>query len=107
MGHPGASADAFRAIADPTRRAILDLLSEGEQRAGELAAPFAMSLAAVSQHLRVLREVGLVSERRQGRERVYCLEAAPLREVSEWVVRYEQFWKQKLDALDEFLKRDP
>ena len=77
--------DVYTAIADPTRRGLLDLLAEGERPVKRLAEPFAMTRPAVSQHLRVLREAGLVTERRVGRERRYRLRAAPLREVDEWV----------------------
>lgn len=101
------SDDVFRAIADPTRRALLDGLSAGEQPVTRLAAAFEMSLPAVSQHLRVLREVGLVSEHRAGRQRLYRLEPAPLREVAEWVSHYEQFWAGKLDSLAQYLKENP
>ena len=106
--HRRASAiDVFQAIADPTRRAILDLLSRGERGVSQLAEPFHMSLSAVSQHLKVLRDVGLVRDRRAGREKFYRLNAGPLREVSAWVFHYEQFWRGKLDALGEHLKRNP
>jgi DNA-binding transcriptional ArsR family regulator len=88
------------------RRQILDLLRDGEQPVHRLAAPFAMSRPAVSQHLRLLREAGLVSEHRVGRERRYRLEAERLRVVEAWVRGYEQFWLRKLDALGRFLARD-
>lgn len=101
------SDDVFRAIADPTRRALLDGLCAGEQPVTRLAAAFEMSLPAVSQHLRVLREVGLVSEHRAGRQRLYRLEPAPLRDVAEWVSHYEQFWTAKLDSLAQYLRENP
>jgi DNA-binding transcriptional ArsR family regulator len=104
--HP-ASNDVFQAIADPTRRGILDLLGAGEQPVGHLARQFDMTLSAVSQHIRVLREVGLVAVRRVGRERLYRLKADPLKEVSDWVQHYERFWQGKLDALGEHLERNP
>jgi DNA-binding transcriptional ArsR family regulator len=98
--------DVFDAIAHPARRQILDLLREGEQPVNRLAAPFAMSRPAVSQHLRLLREAGLVSEHRVGRERRYRLQAEQLQAVEEWVRGYERFWLRKLDALSRFLVRD-
>ena len=90
-----AHSDVFLAIAHPARRAILDRLRLGEQPVLALAEPFDMTLPAVSQQLRVLRDAGLVSERRVGRQRVYRLNARPLREVREWAVRYDRFWQTK------------
>jgi len=106
MARP-ATADVFRAIADPTRRGLLDRLLIGEQPMTHLASSFEMSLPAVSQHLRVLRQVGLVSEHRAGRQRLYRVNAGPLREVADWVAHYEQFWNGKLDALERHLKENP
>lgn len=97
--------DVFHAIADPTRRRIIDLLAEGEQPVKDLAASFSVTRPAISQHLRVLRDAGLVAERRTGRERRYSLTAAPLREVDEWVTRYARFWQAKLESLGEYLQR--
>jgi DNA-binding transcriptional ArsR family regulator len=102
-----ASNDVFLAIADPTRRGILDLLGAGEQPVSHLARQFDVTLSAISQHIRVLREVGLVAVRRVGRERRYRLNAEPLQEVSEWVQHYERFWQGKLDALGEHLEQNP
>ena len=102
-----ATTDVFYAIADPTRRGILALLQSGEQPVGELAQRFDITLSAVSQHMRVLREVDLVAVRRVGRERLYRLNADPLRNVSEWVGQYEHFWRDKLDALGDFLEKQP
>lgn len=99
--------DVFQAIADPTRRGLLDLLWAGERPVRQLAEPFAMSRPAISQHLRLLRDAGLVSERRVGRERLYRLRAERLREVSAWLARYERFWRERLDALGEHLEADP
>lgn len=104
MSRPVASADIFQAIADPTRRAILDRLREGEQPVKQLAEPFKMSLPAISQHLQVLCNAGLVIQQRAGRQRLYRLNPAPLQQVSEWVAHYEQFWQQKLDALGAYLE---
>ena len=98
--------DVFRAIADPTRRGILDGLLAGEASVGTLARAFDISLPAVSQHLRVLREVGLVTEERVGRERRYRIRPAPLREVVDWVAQYERFWEGRLDALGRYLEEN-
>jgi DNA-binding transcriptional ArsR family regulator len=95
--------DVFQAISDPTRRGLLDLLREGEQPVKALAEPFAMSRPAVSQHLRILLDAGLVIERRVGRERRYRLEAGGLREVNNWLQQYEKFWREKLSALGRYL----
>lgn len=103
MGPP--AADVFHAVADPTRRRLLDRLARGESHVNALAQPFRMSRPAVSQHLRILRDAGLVQVRRRGRERLYRLEARRLREVYDWVTHYERFWKQKLAALSEYLDR--
>lgn len=92
MSRPINGAKVFRAVADPTRRRMLDLLLQSERRAGELVRPFHISRAAVAQHLRVLRHAGLVTQRRVGRGRVYRLEAQRLREVAEWIGRYTSCW---------------
>ena len=89
----------FDAIADPTRRAILDLLRGGECAAGDVAARFPVSRPAISKHLRVLRQAGLVTERRESRLRLYTIEAAPLREVDGWLVQYRTFWAARLHDL--------
>jgi DNA-binding transcriptional ArsR family regulator len=91
MSRPAASRDIFQAIADPTRRALLDRLRDGEQPVKQLAEPFAMSLPAISQQLQVLCAAGLVTQRREGRQRLYQLNPAPLKQVSEWVAHYEKF----------------
>ncbi|HEX9336508.1 MAG TPA: metalloregulator ArsR/SmtB family transcription factor [Pseudonocardiaceae bacterium] len=100
-----ATTDVYAAIADPTRRHILDLLAEAEQSVTELAAPFSadMSRPAVSQHLRVLRGAGLVSEHRAGRQRIYRLEPAGLREVDLWLRSYQRFWQTRFAALGDYL----
>jgi len=96
----------FRAIADPTRREILDtLVNKHEESATELTKDFDMSLPALSQHLKVLREAGLIAGRREGRQIFYRLNPAPLYEVARWIHPYEQFWKTKLDALNAHLRR--
>ena len=107
MSRASASADAFRAIADPTRRAVLDLLQAGERPVGQLAESFRMTQPALSQHLKVLRESGLVSQRRAGRERLYRLEPKKLKPIADWVAQYERFWRSKMKALGEFLEKKP
>jgi DNA-binding transcriptional ArsR family regulator len=107
MSRSIASADIFQAIADPTRRAILDRLQHGEQPVKQLAEPFAMSLPAISQHLQILSAAGLVIQHRQGRQRIYRLNPVSLKPVSDWVSQYEQFWTAKLDALGEYLEEQP
>jgi DNA-binding transcriptional ArsR family regulator len=92
--------DVFRAVADPTRRAVLDLLAEGELAVKDLQPAFPISQPALSQHLRVLREAGLVSERRAGRLRIYRLEAEPLAGVRTWL---ERFWDERFDRLGRVL----
>ena len=107
MSRAAAAADVFHAIADPTRRGLLDGLLAGEASVGQLAAAFDVSLPAISQHLRVLREVGLVAERRVGRERRYRVQPEPLRAVVDWVQHFERFWNEKLDALGRHLEENP
>jgi DNA-binding transcriptional ArsR family regulator len=101
-----ATGDVFQAIADPTRRRILELLAESERPVKELSAPFQMSTPAISQHLRVLREAGLVHERREGRHRRYRLDPEPLRDVADWVGRYQRFWQHRLRALERYLDEE-
>ncbi|HSA55788.1 MAG TPA: metalloregulator ArsR/SmtB family transcription factor [Gemmatimonadaceae bacterium] len=100
-----AHATVYQAIADPTRRAMLELLGTGERSAGELGAPTRLTQPAVSQHLRVLREAGLVTQRKVGRHRIYALQAAPLAGVADWVRYFEQFWDRRLTRLGSFLDR--
>ena len=97
--------DVFHAIADPTRRRMLDMLVEGEKSVGALAKPFSVSLPAVSQHLRVLKAGGLVTERRVGRERCYRLNPWPLRDVVDWTRHFELFWPSRLERLGEHLAK--
>jgi DNA-binding transcriptional ArsR family regulator len=98
--------DIFTAIADPTRRRLVDLLREGERNVTELAREFAVSVPAISQHLRLLREVGLVRVQQDGRKRLYRLHAEALQPVDEWVALYRQFWEERFEALDKHLKED-
>lgn len=99
-------ADVFTAIAHPVRRQILDALRAGAQPVHALAAPFAMSRPAVSQHLKLLRSVGLVSEVRRGRERRYALQPERLRDVADWLAHYEPFWTAKLRNLGAYLDEE-
>jgi DNA-binding transcriptional ArsR family regulator len=92
----------FAAIADPTRRAILDQLARGPARVTDVAEPFAMSLNAVSKHIKVLERAGLVRRTRLGREHTLELEPSPLRAVSRWTSRYEQLWTERLDRMEAF-----
>jgi DNA-binding transcriptional ArsR family regulator len=91
------------ALADPTRRAILVRLAEGETAVTALAEPFAMSLPAVSKHLKVLERAGLISRGRDAQWRPCRLEAAPLRAVADWVEQYRRFWDDSFDRLDDYL----
>ena len=94
----------FAALADPTRRAILARLADGEATVMELAAPFDMSLPAISKHLKVLQRAGLVEQGRHAQWRPCRLQVAPLREVSEWMDRYRRFFDVSMDRLDEYLQ---
>jgi DNA-binding transcriptional ArsR family regulator len=96
---------ALEALADPTRRTIVELLAQGELSAGEIAAQFETSRPGVSRHLRVLREQGLVRAREEGRLRLYSLDPGPLEELDEWLARYRSFWTNRLDALGVELRR--
>jgi DNA-binding transcriptional ArsR family regulator len=98
--------NAFEALADPTRRRIVELLADGERSAGELAAEFSVSRPAVSRHLRVLREHGLVRARGDAQRRLYSLDARPLAELDTWLARYRRFWPERLAALDDHLRRE-
>lgn len=93
------SEHVFRALADPTRRAILARLRSGQVAAGEIAAGFRVSRPAISRHIRILRRARLVSERRDGRNRFYTLNAEPLRSLDDWLNDYRRFWRQGLLAL--------
>jgi DNA-binding transcriptional ArsR family regulator len=104
MHRARADEDVFRAIADPTRRAILDRLRAGPANAGDLASDFRQSRPAISKHLRVLRESRLVSEERVGRERVYSLDPVPLQRVAGWVEGYRSFWHTSLSHLKRYLE---
>jgi DNA-binding transcriptional ArsR family regulator len=94
----------FAALADPTRRAILARLSTGEASVSELAAPFAISQPAISRHLKVLENAGLISRGRDAQWRPARIEAGPLREAAGWIEQYRRFWDARFDAIDEYLK---
>jgi DNA-binding transcriptional ArsR family regulator len=94
----------FAALADPTRRAILSRLARGEASVTDLASPFKMSLPAVSKHLKVLQQAGLIARIRKAQWRPCRLQAGPLREAADWVEHYRRFWEESLDRLDEYLQ---
>ncbi|MDQ7905000.1 metalloregulator ArsR/SmtB family transcription factor [Phytohabitans sp. ZYX-F-186] len=97
--------EVFGALADPTRRAILARLAEGEATVNQLAEPFPISLQAVSKHLKVLERAGLISRGKQAQWRPCRLDAGPLREVAEWIAEYQRFWEQRYDALGGYLRQ--
>jgi DNA-binding transcriptional ArsR family regulator len=102
-----ADADVFGAISAPPRRALLAMLAEREMGVTEIAGSFDMTMSAVSQHLAILRDAGLVRTRKEGRQRLYRLDPAPLRTVAEWVRVYEPFWTEKLADLGRYLEDNP
>ncbi len=95
--------DVFQAIADPTRREIIGLLAQNPQNINAIADRFPTSRAAISKHLKILTECGLVGVLQQGRERICEAQPEKLREVSDWVEQYRQFWNEKLDSLEQYL----
>ena len=95
----------FNALADPTRRAILARLMDSDANVSELAAPFHVSQPAISRHLKVLEQAGLISRHRQATARLSHLEAEPLREAATWLVDYREFWEQSYERLDELIAR--
>jgi DNA-binding transcriptional ArsR family regulator len=97
---------AFQALADPTRRAVLDLLRRGSQPAGGIASAFPVSRPAISKHLRLLRRARLVREHREGRHRVYQLNPEPLRAVDSWLEQYRSFWQMNLSNLKTFVEAE-
>src|SRR5256885_12096558 len=100
------SESSFRALADPTRRAVLDLLRSGSQPAGEIARAFPVSRPAISKHLRILRRAHLVEERREGRHRMYQLNPEPLKAVDSWLEQYRSFWSASLTNLKSFVETE-
>jgi len=97
----------FQALADPTRRAMLRSLADGERNIGELAGPHAMSFAAVSKHVKVLERAGLISRRISGRRHLCRIEPRPLAAADDWLRFYERLWTQSFDALDAVLNEEP
>jgi DNA-binding transcriptional ArsR family regulator len=104
MSNRQGSGEVFAALASPARREVLRLLLDGPRSVNDIASHFDMRRPSVSEHLRVLREARLVSERRAGRERRYELEAGPLMELREWLDPYERFWRERLTALRDVLE---
>jgi DNA-binding transcriptional ArsR family regulator len=102
----GATEATFQALADPTRRAVLDLLRRGSQPAGQIAEAFPVSRPAISKHLRLLRGAHLVREHREGRNRVYQLNPEPLRAVDSWIEQYRSFWSANLASLKSFVEAE-
>jgi DNA-binding transcriptional ArsR family regulator len=98
---------AYSALAEPSRRRILDLLRDGERSVTELVAHLDLSQPGVSKHLKVLRDAGLVHVRPEGKRRWYCLRAQPLAEVAEWLEPYRRHWSARLDALERHLEDNP
>ena len=107
MTNAALATDVYHAIAEPTRRAILELLSEGERPVGEVVDELGIRQPSVSKHLRVLREVDLVSVRRDGRRRLYAAKPENLEPVHEWVARFERFWDHQLDSIAKRAERRP
>jgi DNA-binding transcriptional ArsR family regulator len=104
MARAATTADAFNAVAEPRRRQILDLLAGGERPVNDLVAQLRLAQPLVSKHLRVLREVGLVEVRDQGRQRLYRLDGQALKPIHDWVKNYERSWSQRFDRLDVVLE---
>ena len=104
MARAATTADAFNAVAEPRRRQILDVLAGGERPVNDIVTLLGLAQPQVSKHLKVLREVGLVSARDEGRRRVYRLNGASLRPIHDWVKNYAQAWEGRFEALDEVLE---
>ncbi len=103
MARAATTTDAFNAVAEPRRRQILDLLAAGELPVNDLVARLGLAQPQVSKHLRVLRQVGLVNVRDEGRQRLYRVNGKPLKPIHDWVKQYEQSWSQRFELLDEVL----
>ncbi|HJR87564.1 MAG TPA: metalloregulator ArsR/SmtB family transcription factor [Acidimicrobiia bacterium] len=103
MARAATTTDAFNAVAEPRRREILDILAGGERPVTDLVVELGLAQPHVSKHLRVLREVGLVEVREEGRQRVYRLNGRPLQPIHDWVRQYERIWNERFDSLDELL----
>lgn len=106
MPRPSAHADVFNAVADPTRRAILDRLRHGSAPVTELASGFRVSRPAISKHLKVLRSARLVRERKEGRQRIYQLEPDRIEEIAKWAEEYRRFWHQNISSLKRHLEKN-
>ena len=104
MARAATTTDAFNAVAEPRRRELLDALARGERSVNELVEQLGVAQPVVSKHLRVLREVGLVRVRDEGRQRIYRLDAGPLREVFDWVKDYQRLWNERFELLDAVLE---
>jgi DNA-binding transcriptional ArsR family regulator len=104
MARAATTTDAFNAVAEPRRRQIVDLLAGGEMPVGEMVERLGLAQPQVSKHLRVLREVGLVEVREEGRRRVYRLNGRPLKPIHDWVSSYERLWQERFDELDVVLE---
>ena len=104
VAHDGLSS-TFAALADPTRRAILERLADGDATVGELAEPFAMTLPAISKHLSVLERAGLIAKDREGQRRNCRITASPLKSATSWLEEYRRHWEANLDSLDAYLTR--
>jgi len=105
MARAATTADAFNAVAEPRRRQILDVLADGERRAvNDLVEELGLTQPQVSKHLRVLREVGLVDVREQGRQRLYRVNGQPLKPIHDWIKNYERTWSERFEALDVVLE---
>jgi|SRR5829696_7318019 len=105
MARAATTTDAFNAVAEPRRRQILDVLSSGELPVNDLVSLLGLAQPQVSKHLKVLREVGLVDVRDEGRQRLYRLNGRPLQPIHEWVSNYRQAWDERFQALDELLEK--
>ena len=103
MARAATTTDAFNAVAEPRRRQILDVLALGELPVNDLVTRLELAQPQVSKHLKVLREVGLVDVREEGRQRMYRLNGRPLKSIHDWVKNYEQAWEERFEALDELL----
>ncbi|HEU5183484.1 MAG TPA: metalloregulator ArsR/SmtB family transcription factor [Gemmatimonadaceae bacterium] len=103
MARAATTTDAFNAVAEPRRRQILDVLAEGERPVNDLVEMLGLAQPQVSKHLRVLREVGLVDVREDGRKRLYRLNGLPLKPIHDWVKSYEESWNERFDGLDDVL----
>ena len=103
MARAATTTDAFNAVAEPRRRQILDLLAQGERPVNDLVTMLGLAQPQVSKHLRVLREVDLVRVRDEGRQRLYRLNAEPLRPIHDWLRKYEQAWNERFDLMDTIL----